>query len=141
MLLECPLPTWPHPGGSFGSWACTTPRVRCVVNSPTGLGARLGRRHCALCEITHGSVRERPEWRACRAGLPVPFDTYHRDDQPAVVRNAAAGIAPVVVAETDSAAVIVMSPADIEVCAGSIDRLIEAIERAAIRLDLTWTTP
>ncbi len=39
------------------------------------VGARLGRRHCALCHITHGSVRQRPEWKACRAGLPVPFGT------------------------------------------------------------------
>lgn len=105
------------------------------------IGARLGRRHCALCEITHGSVRERPEWKACRDGLPVPFDNHHRDDQPTAVRIATGGITPVVVAETDSAPVIVLSPADLEACAGSIDRLVEAIERAAARLDLTWTTP
>ena len=42
------------------------------------VGARLGRRHCALCDITHGTVRERPEWAACRTGLPIPFDTFHR---------------------------------------------------------------
>ena len=46
------------------------------------VGARLGRRHCSLCDITHGSVRQRPEWKTCRAELPVPFDTFHRNDQP-----------------------------------------------------------
>ncbi len=66
------------------------------------VGARLGRRHCSLCEITHGSVRQRPEWKACQAGLPVPFDTFHRDDQPDAIRVAAGGQAPVVVAETDA---------------------------------------
>ena len=51
------------------------------------VSARLGRRHCSLCEITHGSVRQRPEWKACPAGLPVPFDTYHRNDQPDPIRR------------------------------------------------------
>ena len=30
------------------------------------VGARLGRRHCSLCKITHGSVRQRPEWKTCQ---------------------------------------------------------------------------
>lgn len=62
------------------------------------IGARLGRRHCSLCDITHGSVRARPEWVACKAGLPVEFVTFHRNDQPDEVRAAAGGRAPAVVA-------------------------------------------
>ena len=46
------------------------------------LRARVGRAHCALCDITHGRVRERDDWRAERDRLPVPFTTFHRDDQP-----------------------------------------------------------
>ncbi|MEQ1873852.1 MAG: hypothetical protein ABL953_09005 [Ilumatobacteraceae bacterium] len=103
------------------------------------IGARLGRRHCSLCDITHGSVRERPEWKACRAGLPVPFDTYHRNDQPENARTAANGVAPVVVAETDSGTVVLLSPADLDACGGSIDLLVDAIERAAEGANLAWT--
>ncbi|MEY4229515.1 MAG: hypothetical protein RLZZ362_364 [Actinomycetota bacterium] len=107
------------------------------------IGARLGRRHCSLCEITHGSVRQRPEWKVCRAGLPVPFETFHRDDQPDAVRSAAKGDAPVVVAETDDGHELLLSSADIEACAspgsdGSIDRLITALEQAAARAGLGW---
>ena len=51
------------------------------------VGAKLGPTHCALCDITHGGIRERSEWVTCRAGLPVTFDTYHLDDQPAKVRT------------------------------------------------------
>ena len=65
------------------------------------IGARLGRRHCSLCDITHGAVREKSEWQECRIGLPVPFDMHHRDDQPDAVRAAVAGVVPVVVAETE----------------------------------------
>ncbi len=104
------------------------------------VGARLGRRHCSLCEITHGSLRQRPEWKTCQAGLPVPFDTYHRDDQLASVRAAAAGQAPVVVAETDTGHVVLLATAALEACEGSIDRLVESIEQSAERLGLTWAT-
>ena len=105
------------------------------------VGARVGRRHCSLCEITHGLVRQRPEWKACRANLPVPFDTYHRDDQPDAIRSAATGRAPVVVAETDAGHVVLLTRADLETCDGSIDLLVEAIERSAELLGLTWVTP
>ena len=105
------------------------------------VGARLGRRHCSLCEITHGSVRQRPEWKACQAGLRVPFDTYHRNDQPDAIRSAGGGQAPVVVAETDAGHVVLLGPADLETCDGSIDLLVEAIEQAAERLGLTWVMP
>jgi len=105
------------------------------------VGARLGRRHCSLCDITHGSVRERPAWRACRAGLPVPFETYHRNDQPAEIRAVAGGRAPVIVAATTGGHVLVLGPAELDACDGSIDRLVDAIERAATRLGLAWPTP
>jgi len=102
------------------------------------IGARLGRRHCSLCEITHGSVRQRPEWKSCRAGLPVPFETFHRDDQPDAVREAAGARAPVVVAETVSGLVLLLDPAALDTCEGSIDRLVDAIEQAAERCGLIW---
>lgn len=102
------------------------------------VGARLGRRHCSLCDITHGSVRERPEWAACRAGLPVPFDTYHRDDQPDRIRRAASGSAPIVVAETETDTVVLLGPADLDACGGSIDGLVAAVERAVVEHGLAW---
>jgi hypothetical protein len=103
------------------------------------VGARLGRRHCSLCEITHSAVRKRPEWKACRVGLPVPFDTFHRDDQPDAVRRAAGGQVPVVVAEHDNGHVVLLEPHVLDECAGSIERMVEAIEAAAARLGLAWT--
>ena len=105
------------------------------------VGARLGRRHCSLCEITHGSVRQRPEWKSCQAGRRVPFDTYHRNDQPDPIRAAAGGQAPVVIAETDTGHVVLLAATDLEACEGSIDRLVEAIEQSALSLGLRWPAP
>jgi len=102
------------------------------------IGARLGRRHCSLCEITHGSVRQRPEWKACREALPVRFDTFHRNDQPEAVRAASGGQAPVVIAETETGHVPLLDPRDLAACGGSIDRLVASIEQSAAAHGLAW---
>ena len=104
------------------------------------VGARLGRRHCSLCDITHGLFTPRTEWNACRDGLPVPFDTFHRNDQPHQVRLAVQGAAPVVVAETADGIVPLLDPATLDACAGSIDHMVTALERAVVELGLLWPT-
>ena len=99
--------------------------------------AQLGRAHCALCDITHGSVRERKDWREARDALGVPFETYHLNDQPAAVRQAAAGVAPMVAAETEDGVVLLLGPDELERCEGSPTRLIEAARAAAEERDLS----
>jgi len=101
--------------------------------------ARLGRAHCALCDITHGLLRERADWRAFRAGLPVPFETFHRDDQPPAVREAARAATPVVVAETaDGDHVVLLGPEDLEACAGSPGEMCERVAASVAAHGLEW---
>ncbi|MFM8305237.1 MAG: hypothetical protein ACKOA9_13240 [Actinomycetota bacterium] len=100
------------------------------------VGARLGRAHCALCDVSHGRVRRKREWDEFRATLPVPFDTFHRDDQPAGTR--ALGPVPVVAAETDRTLVVLLDPAALEECAGSVERFAIALRDAAAHKGLDW---
>jgi hypothetical protein len=102
------------------------------------VGARLGRAHCALCDITHGRLRERADWAACRASLPVPFDTYHLDDQPDTVRAAMRDQAPAVVADTDQGLVVLLGPTELDLCDSSPELLITAVTEAARRHELDW---
>ena len=97
------------------------------------VGARLGRAHCALCDITHGMLRRRSEWNAYVAGLDVPFETFHRDDQPERVRTASDDRVPVVVAETSHGVVMLLDPVTLEACAGSVDLLVAAVDDALAR--------
>lgn len=103
------------------------------------LRARVGRAHCDLCDITHGRLRERTEWRRVRDGLPVAFETFHRDDQPAEVRSAADGMVPVVVAGLgDGSHVVLLGPGDLAACAASPERLVERVEETMGQRGLTW---
>lgn len=99
--------------------------------------ARLGRAHCDLCDITHGRVRERADWRAARDRLEVPFAAFHRNDQPDSVRTAVGGAAPVVVAELSDGAVVPLLGRDsLARCEGSPDRLVDAVRAALEEHDL-----
>jgi hypothetical protein len=103
------------------------------------IGARFGRAHCALCDITHGVLRERADWQSCQAGLPVPFDTFHRDDQPAAVRHAVEGRVPVVVAETEDGSLhLLLDGRQLDECDGSPDVLVAAVRDAAAAAGLGW---
>lgn len=103
------------------------------------VGARLGRAHCALCDITHGLARERADWKQLRDAMPVPFDTFHRNDQPDGVRMVSDGVAPVVVAETASGRLsVLLGPEELDACAGSTKRLTGAIEAASVQAGLHW---
>jgi hypothetical protein len=102
------------------------------------VGSRLGNAHCSLCDITHGTLRAKPEWRRCREALPVAFDTYHRNDQPDAVRAATGDTAPVVVAETSDGIVTLLDDDALDACNGSVDAMVAALTEAVERAGLAW---
>ena len=99
------------------------------------IGARLGRTHCGLCEITHGLFTERADWRQCRDQLDVEFHTYHRNDAPADVL-AVGSPAPFVVARTDRGLVALLGPAELDACAGDVEQFHQALSRACAERQL-----
>ncbi len=104
------------------------------------VGARLGRAHCSLCDITHGRVRERADWRDCRDGLPVPFVTVHRDELPPSLVGFVAAY-PYVAAETDDGPVLLLDGAALEACGGDPEALVAALEAAVAEQGLAWPAP
>jgi len=87
-------------------------------------GARLGVRHCSLCDITHSLFRQRAEWQKRQQGLKenygVDFQAYHRNNQPAEVRKVIDGNYPAVVAQDELGNFrLFMSDAEVARCDGS----------------------
>ncbi len=103
------------------------------------VGKLLGRSHCGLCDITHGAVSEKAEWKACRAALPVQFDTYHRNDQPEACRPLTDGRLPAVLAETDAGYVHLLGPAELDACGAAPESLVDAVTAAAARHGMSLT--
>lgn len=100
------------------------------------LAARVGGAHCALCDITHGTVREKVEWKRCRAALPVPLETVHLDERDDELRAFTDGRTPCVVAETPGGLVLLVDDDQLRSCDGSPRCLVDAIEANAARLGL-----
>jgi len=91
------------------------------------VGARFGVRHCSLCDITHGTFREKSEWRE---KLGIEFLTFHRDDQPDDVREHLNGHYPAVVMRREDGRIEgFMNAEDIEACHASPDTFVAEIRR------------
>lgn len=102
------------------------------------LGKLAGRSHCALCEITHGTLRRRQSFDACVATLPVPFDLVHLDERSKDVAAASEGRTPCVLARTSRGIVLLLGADELASCAGEPARLRDAIDRAVDALALGW---
>jgi len=94
------------------------------------VGARLGRTHCSLCEITHGLFREKSEWRECRESMNVEFVTFHRNDTPRDVLDACDHRLPAVVARSGGDLLVVLSSDDLEALGGDVASFEAALERS-----------
>ena len=95
------------------------------------IGARLGRTHCSLCELTHGLFTVKREWKECRLALGVPFSAYHRNDAPADALAAAEGAFPVVLERTAAGLSVFLTSADLEELSGSTEKFAAALARRA----------
>lgn len=83
------------------------------------IGARLGRTHCSLCELTHGVFTVKSEWKQCSRNLSVPFRTFHRNDAPADVLEVAQGSFPLVLARHDNELRVALSSEELSEFSGS----------------------
>jgi hypothetical protein len=99
------------------------------------IGARFGRTHCSLCDITHGLFREKAEWRSCRESMDVEVTTFHRDDAPSDVLGLADGL-PVVAARVGDEVVVVLDALQLDQIHGDSDLFLERLSNSCERLGL-----
>lgn len=123
----------------------TTPRVTRVMGVYDADGSLVGElrylwrrtfagEHCALCDITHGSLRRRPQWDRSASAFSdrrgVDIVLFHLDDAPVSITALPHYAAPAVFFETsDGAAERVMGPEDLAACGHSPEALFAALDR------------
>lgn len=94
------------------------------------VGARVGVRHCSLCDNTHSLFGEKSKRRECRSGLAVDFVTVRRNDQPEDVRQCVDGRYLAVVARSEGGEVTIFMNADeIAACGASPQQFVAEITR------------
>ncbi len=97
------------------------------------IGARLGRTHCSLCEITHGIFREKAQWRSCRDSLGIEFSTFHRNDAPGDVLDVCGAGLPAVVVRTGATVELLLGPSELDALDGDVDQFRAALVAACSR--------
>jgi hypothetical protein len=100
------------------------------------VGHVLGRRTCALCDITHGRLRRRREFDEAAATLRVPFDLVHRNERAVELVALTDDALPCVVAEGDGERVLLLDREALAACGTDPSALIEAIRTAAAARNL-----
>ena len=97
------------------------------------LGKARGTAHCALCDITHSTVRRKAAWDdACRT-FPHPVRLVHLNERsPEEVAACTLGTPTVLVSLADGTYRAVLSPDDLELD-GSVSAFFEALDRALSR--------
>jgi hypothetical protein len=94
-------------------------------------GHLLGRRSCALCDITHGRVRRRPEFDAAAATLGVPLELLHRDERSPALVLLTDGALPCVVADGGGQQIVLVDRNTLASCGKDPAALVDAIRAAA----------
>ncbi len=99
------------------------------------VGRLRGTAHCALCDITHGALAAKREWRACAASLPVPIELVHRNERSPEVEAFTSVRTPAVVAHTDLGLVEVLGPDALDALGGDVEAFRAELEArlAALR--------
>ena len=62
-----------------------------------GAGKILGSANCALCDVTHGHIREKATYKALIKELPVSMTHLHLNEQPECLETFTKGKTPCVV--------------------------------------------
>ncbi len=94
------------------------------------VAGKLRGRHCALCDITHGTLRRKPDWDRFTCTLGVPFEVWHRNEQTPEVAAFTRGIEPVVVGRVGDDLVVLLDAAELDACGGDVQRFGGALGRA-----------
>jgi hypothetical protein len=92
---------------------------------------------CTLCSLTHGLAGEKAEWRECKDELGVPVDYVHRDELTVGMQEVVAGRLPCILAKANGRLALLLDPAALDRCQGSVSDLKGRLRAHAAMAGLT----
>jgi hypothetical protein len=95
-----------------------------------GLGKLLGGAHCSLCDLTHGVVREREDWRELVQRLGVPVTLVHMNERDEDIARLSDRSTPCVIAHADGGLRLLLGPAELDACGGDLAAFEQRLRRA-----------
>ena len=97
------------------------------------IGRARGTTHCALCDITHGSVRRKREWdHACRA-FDIPIRLVHLNERSTHETAGCTFGTPTILARwSDGTVTALLGPDDLELD-GSVSDFFERLNHALVK--------
>ena len=98
-----------------------------------------GTAHCALCDITHATVRAKPAWNDLLATLPVDTAVIHLNQQTSEVAQFTQDRTPCVIAHLreSKGLVMVLTPEDLDTCGGSVEAFAQRLHERLAAQHLT----
>jgi hypothetical protein len=90
-------------------------------------GKLTGQTHCALCDITHGMLREKTVFSNSKQALGIPFENLHLDElnpELQIFKD----FAPCVVAFSEAQFSLLITKAELELCDGDVNCLFTLIK-------------
>jgi len=92
------------------------------------IGKIMGTAHCALCDITHGLVKQKNTFSRLCESLPIPLRTVHLDERSEDLIAFTTGKTPCVVGQTNEGWVMLIDAGALEACGKDVAKF-EAVLR------------
>lgn len=96
------------------------------------------RRHCSLCDITHGALKRRSSFDRAVTSLGAPVVLVHRDELDPDVAAAVGSAAPCVLARTANGLTELADADELASCGADPDRFVGLLRANAEALDLQF---
>jgi hypothetical protein len=89
-------------------------------------GKIVGKAHCALCDITHGTFKEKKGFSECKNDLNLPFELLHLDELNSRLKEFE-NEAPCIIGINNSEFKLIITKDDLEKCDSDVDLFFELL--------------
>lgn len=87
------------------------------------------KKHCSLCDITHGSFKEKKEWIEKKDKFPIPVETMHINELEEKLAVFVENKTPCVVLKKGEEYKLLMTKEELKICDKDPQKFFEILEK------------